>query len=218
MTKRYRDLSDSQANAEALARRDAPWTATSAQSFAVAWDWRKRAPRSLGEAVTMVRALYAAEVPTKLHEAAIGEDGTPRMTPRAEGYIFGDPRSDDAGRWEEPLTDDAGQPVKGDDGKPVMVTRRDPIGHYHAPFRARLAGMEHGGELDRHRAAIVSHVTIGSQGPVQAAMAESVPQWCAKLVAEDALFAFLHGMSDLRLHLPLRENEVDVLPRSETAA
>jgi hypothetical protein len=187
----YIGPSDAQANADALARRGAPYTAASGQSFAVAWDWRKRQPKNLREAVDMCRSVYASEVPTKLHDGpdAIGLDGTPRMSARAEGYIFGDPRSDDAGRDAE-----SGQ--------------RDLIGNYHAPFRARLAEMSAGSELDRKRAAIVSHVTIGSQGPVEAAVAEGVPSWAAGIIARDALFAFLHSMSDIRLHLPVPNDPV----------
>ena len=57
------------------------------------------------------------------------------------------------------------------------------------------------------RAAIVSHVTIGSQGPVQAAIREGVPNWCAKLVAEDVLRSFLRRLSDLKL-IPQQEHAV----------
>jgi hypothetical protein len=68
-----------------------------------------------------------------------------------------------------------------------------------------LADLSCGSEQERKRAAIVSHVTIGSQEPAQAAIQEGVPSWCARLVAQDALFFFLHSMSDLRLHLPRQE-------------
>jgi hypothetical protein len=181
----YRGPSDSQANAEALARRGAPYSAASGVSFRVNWDWRKRQPRSLHEAVDMVRSLHASEVPSRLHEGpdTIGPDGTPKMTARAEGYIFGSGTGDDAARDAE-------------------TGQRDPIGYYHAPFRARLAEMGAGGELERKRAAIVQHVTLGQQAPVEAAMAEGVPSWCARMVAEDALRYFLHSMSDMKLHLP----------------
>jgi hypothetical protein len=188
MSKRrpYIGPSEAQANADALYRRSAPFTEAASASVRVAWDWRQRQPRDLREAVRMARAAYADEVPPKLHETAIGPDGTPRMTARAEGYIFGSGTSDDAPR--NPETDE-----------------RDPIGYYHAPFRARLAELSCGSEQERKRAAIVSHVTIGSMEAVQAAIAEDVPSWCAKLVAQDALFFFLHSMSDLKLHLPRQE-------------
>jgi len=191
-TKRpYIGISESQAaaNAEILESRGRTYAGPSADSFRIAWDWRKRQPRDLREAVRMVRAAYSDEVPSKLHDGpdAIGPDGTPRMTARAEGYIFGDQRSDDAGRNAE-------------------TGERDLVGTYHAPFRARLAELSCGSEQERKRAAIVQHVTIGSQAPVEAAIAEGVPSWCARLVAEDALRFFLHSMSDLRLHLPRVDN------------
>jgi hypothetical protein len=96
--KPYIGPSDAQANAEALARRGLPYSAASGASFRVQWDWHRREPRDLREAVRMVRKAYADEVPTKLHDGpdAIGPDGTPRMTARAEGYIFGDERATDA--------------------------------------------------------------------------------------------------------------------------
>lgn len=195
MSKRrpYRGLSDAQANAEALARRGAPFSAPSEASFRVAWDYRQREPADLREAVRAVRAAYADEVPTKLHEGcdSIGEGGTPKMTPRAEGYLFGSPGSDDAAR----------NPETGE---------RDAVGYFHSPFRARLDEMTRGDEASRKRAAIVAHITIGSQGPVTAAIAEGVPSWCAKLVAEDAIRAFLRRLTDIRIHHPL--------PHSETAA
>lgn len=174
----------SEAQSDALYRRDHSYSDTHAASVRVQFDWRQRQPKSLREAVSMARALHAAEVPSKLHEGpdSIGPDGTPKMTARAEGYIFGDERSDDAPRNPE-------------------TGARDPIGYYHAPFRARLAEMDRGDERTKKRAAIVAHVTIGGQSPVEAAISEGVPSWCAGEVAEKALMAFLHSMSDMKLHL-----------------
>jgi hypothetical protein len=180
----YIGTSEAQSNAEALARRAAPYATASEMSFEVSWDWRKREPRDLREAVRMARKAYSDEVPTKLHEGydSIGEGGVPKMTARAEGYLFGRADADDAGRDAE-------------------TGQRDLLGHYFAPFRAHLAQMERGDESSRKRAAIVSHVTIGSQGPREAAIAEGVPSWCARVVAEDAIRAFLHGLSDIRVHV-----------------
>lgn len=179
----------SQANAEALARRSAPHTEASGESFRVRWDWHRREPADLREAVRLARRAYADEVPDKLHNGrnsgtpALAEDGSPRMTAKAEGYIFGPPGADDAARDPE-------------------TGQRDLVGYHYTPFRATLERMEHGDEPSRKRAAIVTHVTMGSQGPMQAAIAEGVPSWCAKVVAEDALRSFLRSMTDLRLHLP----------------
>lgn len=183
-----RDLSDSQANAEALARRDHSWTDASDQSFRWQWDAHRRDPRDLHEAVDRVRRAYADEVPDKLHDGpdAIGDDGTPRMSAKAVGYIFGDPQADDAGRDAE-------------------TGQRDLSGWHFTPFRAELARLGGGSESERKRAAIVSHVTLGSMGPQRAAVAEGVPRWCAKDVAETALRSFLRSMTDLKLHPPRRQ-------------
>lgn len=179
MSKRrpYVGPSESQSNAEALARRDSPYSAASGASFTVNWDWHRREPTDLRDAVRQVRRAYSDEVPDDLHEKGelgIGEDGTPKWTAKAAGYIFGDPGS-------------------GTDTDAA-------IGWYHAPFRAHLDNMQHGDEASRHRAAIVSHVTIGSQGPQEAAITEGIPSWAAKLVAEDAIRSFLRGLSDLKLN------------------
>lgn len=162
-----------------------PYSAASEVSFCVAWDWHRREPADLREAVRMVRRAYSDEVPTKLHEGpdSIGPDGTPKMTTRAEGYIFGSAQGSDR--------TDADQMMS----------------YYHSPFRAMLDHMQHGDASMRRRAAIVSHITIGSQGPVQAAIAEKAHPLDAKLVAEDAIRSFLRSMTDMKLHLG-RENAV----------
>ena len=136
----------------------------------------------------MVRKAYSDEVPGKLHEGpdSIGEGGTPKMTSRAEGYLFGSPGASDAGK--DPET-----------GKP------DLIGYYHSPFRAKLADMERGDEARRKHAAIVRHVTIGQQGAAQAAMLEGVPSWCASAVAFLALRSFLVNLTDIKLNIPRHE-------------
>lgn len=184
--------SESQANAEALARRSMPYTDASGATFRVQWDFHRREPRDLRDAVRQVRRAYADEVPHRLHEGpdSIGDDGTPKMTAKAEGYLFGAPGADDAGR------------TTNDDGS----TTPDLVGYYHSPFRAALARWEQGDESERRRAAIVRHVTIGGRGPVEAAMEEGIPLWSAKHVAEWALRSFLRGLTDIRVHAPpLRE-------------
>jgi hypothetical protein len=176
---RYRDLSDPQANAEALARRSTPYSEAHRLSVSVAYDWTKRQPSDLREAVRMARQAYADEVPGRMTEGpgAIGDDGAPRFAPETTSYIFGNARQTDAGRDPEPGF----------------------ISYYLAPFRATLDRMACGDETSKKRAAIVGHVTIGSQGPQQAAIAEGVPAWCAKLVAFDALTSFLRSLSDVRV-------------------
>lgn len=196
---RYKGPSEAQANAEALARRDTPYTAASGQSFRTKWDWRQREPETLREAVRAIRQAYADEVPPKLHEGydSIGEGGTPKMTARAEGYLFGSPTSDDASRDAE-------------------TGERDAVGYYHSPFRARLADMSRGNETDRKVAAIVAHIAIGGQGVKQAAITEGVPSW---LATEGTLLVllggFLRGLSALTIH---RVSHDGALPRGETAA
>lgn len=180
----------SQANAEALARRGSPYTAASEVSFRVQWDHHRREPEDLRDCVRQARRAYSDEVPSKLHSGAeLAQDGTPKMTAKAEGYIFGsDPQADDAVRNAE-------------------TGERDLMGYHFTPFRAALDRMAHGAEPERKRAAIVSHVTIGSQGAQEAAIKEGVPSWCAKLVAEDALRGFLRSMTDIAIHARRQREE-----------
>lgn len=186
MTKRYRGwsdrtgLSDAQSNANAMARREFPHTKAHRGSVSFAWDWQKREPRDLRDAVRIVRKAYEDEVPRRMTEGpdSIGDDGTPRFSSQAEGYIFGSPSRTDAGHDTE--------------DRPL-------VSYYQTPFRATLAHMEHGPEPESRRAAIVRHVTIGSQGPQEAAIAEGVPVWCAKTVAEDAIRSFIRRLSDVRV-------------------
>lgn len=181
--KRYRGISDAQANAEALERRSAPYSQASGHSFTVRWDWHRREPRDLRDAVRMVRTAHADEIPERLHEQAIGEDGTPRMTTKAEGYIFGSAGGSDVRRNAET-------------GKPDEF-----LSYYHAPFKATLERFLHGDERSRRLGRIVSHITVGQQPPVAAALAEKAHPLDAKLVAEDALRVFLRNLSDLKLHI-----------------
>ncbi len=192
---RYRDLSDSQANAEALARRSSPYSVPHAISVSTAYDYRRREPRDLREAEHMVRRAHADEVPTKLHDGRNGgtpmlaADGSPRFAARAEGYIFGNPEADDAGRDPE-------------------TGQRDLTGDIYTPFRSALSQMEHSDrEAHRKHAAIVTHVTFGQRTGVEAAIAEGVPSWCAGSVAELALKAFLNQMSTFRIHPPIKVAE-----------
>jgi hypothetical protein len=187
-----RGKSDSQANAEALDRRDRPYAVVTEASRAVAWDYRRRAPLDLRDAVRRARRAYADEVPAKLHDGpdAIGEDGTPRMTARAVAYIFGAPDSSDMRFDPETHLPDA-------------------ISFYHSPFRATLATLERGDHAERRRARIVAHITIGQRGPTEAAIAEGAHPLDAKLVAFDALASFLRSMSDVRVHASSRTPSVE---------
>lgn len=187
MSRPYIGPSESQANADALVRRSSPYTAVSDASFRVRWDHNRREPDNLRDAVRLARRLYADEVPEKLHDSAIGEDGAPRMNARAVGYIFGRADADDANRNPE-------------DGRPDLV------GWYYSPFRANLSVMARGSDTQRLYAAIVQSITIGGQDPRQAALASGVrPECMAKSVALMALRAFLRSMTDLRLHAPREE-------------
>lgn len=199
---KQRGISDAQANAEALANRGRTYADPNAASFRISWDANRRAPRDLRHAEHLCRSAYRDEVPTKIHEAGLADDGTPKMTAKFEAYIFGDATWTDAGRSS---SCDCGKPLR--DVRGIMLPIHDrscPALTNHAesfyltPFRARLAEMErHSAESTRKHAAIVSHVTIGGQTGESAAIAEGVPEWCSRLVAFTALSSFLRGLTDV---------------------
>ena len=178
MGKRYnREHSDAQLNADALARRESSFSTENRTSAGMAYDFRRRAPRDLRDAERIVRRAYGDEVPTRMHEHGLADDGTPAMTARAEAYIFGSDTWTDAGKGDAPLTS-----------------------YYLTPFRARLSEMEHhNAESTRKHAAIVKHVTIGGQSGEAAAQSEGVPSWCSRMVAFEALATFLRGLTDVKV-------------------
>lgn len=207
MSRSYRGKSDAQANAEALARRGLPYSAASGVSFSVRWDWHKRDPLDLRDAVRMARRAYSDEVPDKLHDGTLhlAPDGSPRMTANASRTIFGSGTETDTPRPQchchvEPDAD-GHIDHKEDCPKITEAEQRPFIEYYLAPFRATLAGMELGDEASRKRAAIVSAITIGGEGPQEAAIKAGVPRWCAKTVAEDAVRAFLRRLSDVKVNV-----------------
>ena len=182
MSRRYK--SEAQSNAEALARRSAPWGSDNHATVSVAWDYRRREPTDLRDAVRQARRAYADEIPTKLHDGpdAIGPDGTPRFAARAEGYIFGSPTSSDAKR----------DPETGE---------WDAVSYYHAPFRATLERFRSGDACRQRQGRIVEHITIGQQGASAAATAEGAHPLDANHVAELALRQFLRSLSDMKVDL-----------------
>lgn len=195
----YLGRSEAQSNAEALYRRDHTYTEASAGSFRVAWDWHNRQPDDLRDAVRMVRRAYADEVPGKLHEGydSIGEGGTPKMAGTFLAYLE-HPASTDDPPIRCLCDRAAGEHHAGD--CPAHPRNRPLISYLRYPFRALLDGWSRGGEGQRKRAAIVAHVAIGRTGPRAAAIAEGVPEWCARVVAEDALRSFLRSLSDVRVN------------------
>jgi hypothetical protein len=168
--------SDAQLDALAVAKgRSSPYEAENAQSIAAAWDVSRRQPRDLREAAHYIRRAYADEVPARLHERELAPDGTPRMTAKAVGYIF---------------------------GAATYTARPDnegSVSFYATPFRATLASIEAGDAKAQDVAAIVRHVAIGGDSPVEAAIKVGIPYAWAAVVAEIALRTFLRMLSSLHI-------------------
>jgi hypothetical protein len=175
-------IGPSESQSEALYRRESPYTEASGVSFRVKWDWTKREPRNVNEAVRMVRQAYSDEVPGRLHEGpdAIGEGGTPKMDVRAEAYIFGDDR---AGH-ERPDPETGELPL---------------VDFYRTPFRAALSAWQ--ANKPAH-AAVISAIALGGHGPMQATIDVGVPAPFAMVVADDTLRCFIRAMTDVKLRIP----------------
>ena len=204
MTKAYRrGISESQsaANAEALIRRGLPYSGEFRATTTVAWDWRQRVgPNTpLRELVRMAQRACAEEIPTKLHSGTeLAPDGTPAMTPKAEAFIFGGDSWTDAG----PVRCNCASEPHADDC-PANPLNRPAISYYQTPFRAALESASRGDEKGRLYAQIVQSVTVGGQGPQEAALQAGVsPRCVAKDVAEDALRWILSHLTDIRVDSP----------------
>ena len=173
--------SEAQANAEALARRSATYADEHARSWEVRFNRPSHERRTLRDTIRDLRRAYADEVPTRMHVHDVDGGGTPAMSPEFKAYLMG----------SEFATD------RRDEGTTEVYT---------TPFRAALAAMARASdEGTRHRASIAGHVVVAGMGPVEAALAEGVPDWCAKDVAEKALTVFARRLSDVRLELGRRE-------------
>ena len=167
--------SEAQANAEALARRSATYADEHAASWQVRFDRPTHEPRSLRGYVNELRDAYEAECPTRLHRHDVDGGGTPAFTAAFALWLWGSPHAID-----------------------------QETGAYITPFRACLAGMQRSpDEASRKRSAIVGRTIIGGVSAVEAAIAEGVPDWCAKVVARDALAVTWRRL--LTGPLPVRE-------------
>lgn len=150
--------SDSQANAEALARRSSTYADEHASSWQVRFDRKANEPTGLGGYVKELRAAYADEMPERMHRHDVDGGGTPALSAEMSALLYGSPFA----------TDDED--------------------FYRYPFRACLQGMTRANSDEMHkRARIAAHVAIGGMSAVEAAITEGVPAWCAKIVATDAL-------------------------------
>ena len=206
MTKAYRrGPSEAQSNAEALARRGRTYAPDFEATTAIAWDWRQRVgPNTpLRELVRLAQRACAEEIPTKLHSGTeLAPDGTPAMTPKFEAYVMGGDSWTDAG----PVRCNCGTDkltVPGlphADDCPANPLNRPAISYYQTPFRAALENASRGDEKGRLYAQIVHSVTVGGQGPQEAALQAGVsPRCVAKDVAEDALRWILSHLTDVRV-------------------
>lgn len=169
--------SDSQANAEALARRSATYADEHAASWQVRFDRPTHEPRSLRGYVHELRDAYEAECPSRIHRHDVDGGGTPAFTAAFEAWLWGSPFR------VEPET-----------------------GAYNTPFRACLAGMHRStDERTRRRAAIAGRVVIGGVSATEAAIAEGVPEWCASTVAHDALMVTWRRLTSAPLAIAKRD-------------
>ena len=158
MSRHLTRRSEAQANAEALCSRSTSYADEHAASWQVRFDRPTHEPKSLRGYVAALRDAYQAEVPSRIHRHDVDDGGTPAFTAAFEQVLWGNPFALDK-----------------------------ESGSYSTPFRACVVGMHRSADdRSRKRAAIVARV-VGGASPVESAMAEGVPDWCATLVAEDAL-------------------------------
>lgn len=190
MSKHLTRKSDSQANAEALARR----SSTYADEHAASWEVRFGRPAhemSTKELVAKIMEQLAEEVPTKLHEGPdhIDGGGTPAMTAAFMGYIDGgaivnrSPRADSHGREFDPII----------------------VGELRKPVQDALATMKRAKGKQAWWGIIAERVILYSEPPVVAAMAEGSHNYEAVRTANEALAELYRRITPDKMHLPRRD-------------
>jgi len=176
MSKHLTRKSDAQANAEALARRSSTYADEHAASWQVRFNRPSHERRSLRDLVRDLRRAYADEVPSRMHVHDVDGGGTPALSPEFKAYLYGSDTATD--RHDDGTTE-------------VFVTA----------FRAALLAMFGHSPAMAQRGKLVEAVVITGLGPLDAAIALGVPDWCAKDVAEKSLDIFWKRLSDVKLDL-----------------
>jgi hypothetical protein len=87
--------SDSQANAEALARRSSTYADENARSWQFRFDRKANEPTSLGGYVKELRAAYADEMPERIHRHDVDGGGTPALSAEMSALLYGSPFATD---------------------------------------------------------------------------------------------------------------------------
>lgn len=183
----YLGLSDAQANAEALARRGAPYAAAHAASVREVWGGRRR-PLSLRELAYEVRASYAEGIPEQLHDPEVGDHdqtGAPRYSAGFAQRLYGSARAVDR-------------------HDPDFVPGEPGVRYHLRAFDAALEAWRTD-ELEPLRR-VVWRVACGEE-PIEAVERERIPPWAARTVAYDVLRRFLASVSAIRIDLAKQEGE-----------
>lgn len=102
MSARLERKSDSQANAEALARRGMPYAEDHERTAARAL--ARREPRTLRDLVRELRRAHEMEAPARIHSRDTADDGAPQWHPEFTHAVAGSPRSlDEDGFYDRPF-------------------------------------------------------------------------------------------------------------------
>lgn len=166
-------LSDSQANAEALARRTSTYADEHAASWQVRFD-RGTPPPSLRALVIDLRRAQRDEIPDRLHKRDVDGGGTPAYSGQFAHLLYGSPFStDDDNSYDTPFRACLTHMLHSKEGATVQMAR------------------------------IVAHVTLGGEDPEAAVVREIgiVEPWIARAAAERALTVFWKRCSNVRLDL-----------------
>jgi hypothetical protein len=176
--------SDSQANAEALARR----TRTYADEHATSWQVRFGTPAhelSTRALLARLEENLAAETPVKLHEGPdhIDEGGVPAMTNAFLSHLDSRPNS-----------------TVGKPDREAIIT-----GTYRRPMAAAVESMTRCQGKVAWWGRIVVRVLYQGEQPVQAAIAEGSHQYEAARTANEALAEALRRWTPDKMNLAKRD-------------
>lgn len=168
-------ISEAQANAEALARREATWTAAHAATWEARFD-RGTPPATLRELVITLRRAYRDEMPQTLHKHAVDDGGTPAYSGEFAAFLYGSVAATE------------------EDG-----TYRTPVRRCLRSMLASSTADAAAFQMGR----IAGRVIVGGETPADAVDHETgiSEPWIARAIAERALLVFWKRCADVRLDL-----------------
>ena len=203
MSRHLTRVSEAQANAEALARRSAPYGEANRRTIDAAFGGV--AIRSRGSLRDLVRPLlheYAAEVPGKTTDGPdqLDAGGAPRFSAEFAAWLEASPTATDPGDPEFRTSPDTRDRIASGELAPDAID-----GFYRWPIRAALYGMIHSVNPKISRLGRIVAAIIAGDDAMSAAVAQGAHPDDAEHTARRALVTFAQRKGAMKLRIPKQE-------------